>query len=132
LAIWKFSKNTTWSKVLNIYASVRSEAFGSGQDHPDIALAMGLVMPLQYTGDDLEAMLNDRIKQADAQRLALPLANVQKPIHALCGFTDVTHEDRTTLDGGRYKEDVFDSILRHTRFVPREVIGIAGVIYNIE
>ena len=131
LAIWKFSKSSTWRNALNIYASVRSEAFGSGHDHPDIALAMGLVMPLQYTKDDLEAMLNDRIKQADASRLARPLAECQKPIHALCGFADVTHEDRSTLDGGRYREDVFDSILRHTRFVPREVIGIGGAIYNI-
>ena len=131
LAIWKFSKNTTWTKVLNIYASVRSEAFGSGHDHPDIALAMGLVAPLQYTRDDLEAMLNDRIKQADPSRLACPLADVQKPIYALCGFSAVTHEDRATQDGGRFSEDVFDSLLRHTRFVPREVIGIGGAIYNI-
>lgn len=131
LAIWKFSKSTTWSRVLNIYASVRSEAFGSGQDHPDVALAMGLVMSLSYSHDDLEAMLNDRIRQADPSRLACPLADVRKPIHALCGFTDVTHENRNALDGGRYTEDVFDAILRHTRRVPREVIGIGGAIYAI-
>ena len=131
LAIWKFSKSSTWSRVLNIYASVRSEAFGSGQDHPDVALAMGLVMQLQYGRDDLEAMLNDRIRQADPLRLALPLTDGIKPIHALCGFSNVTHEDRISLDGGRYSENIFDSILRHTRFVPREVIAIGGAIYEI-
>ena len=46
LAIWKFSKSSIWSRVLNIYATVRSEAVGAGQDHADMALAMGLVMPL--------------------------------------------------------------------------------------
>lgn len=131
LAVWKFSKSSIWSHVLNIYASVRSEAFGSGQDHPDIALAMGLVMPLAYSRDDLEAMLNDRIKQADASQLTLPLQEGQKPVYALCGFSDVTHDNRDAHDGGRYTEDVFDSILRHTRFVPREVIGIGGAIYAI-
>ena len=131
LAIWKFSKSSIWSHVLNINASVRSEAFGSGQDHPDVALAMGLVMPLLYSRDDLEAMLNDRIGQADPSRLASPLNDGRKPIHALCGFSDVTHDDRNTLDGGRYTEDVFDSLLRHTRLVPREVIGIGGAIYDI-
>lgn len=131
LAIWKFSKSTTWSHVLNIYASVRSEAFGSDQDHADVALAMGLVMPLVYSRDDLEAMLNDRIRQADASRLAYPLPEGQKPVHALCGFSEVTHEDRNTLGGGRYTEDAFDAILRHSRYVPREIIGIGGAIYGI-
>lgn len=131
LAIWKFSKISTWKQVLNIYASVRSEAFGSGLDHPDTALAMGLVLPLAYTRDDLEAMLNDRIKQADPDRLVLPLAQSLKPVHALCGFSHVRHDDRSALDGGRYEENVFDSLLRHTRLVPREVIGIGGAIYNI-
>jgi hypothetical protein len=131
LAIWKFSKNSTWGNVLNIYASVRSEAFGAGNDHPDIALAMGLVMPLQYTRDELEAMLNDRIKQVAPDKLASPLAGGVRPFHALCGFAEVVHEDRPTPDGGRYKEDVFDSVLRHTRFVPREVIAIAGAIHDI-
>jgi len=131
LAIWKFSKSSIWSHMLNIYASVRSEAFGSGQDHPDVALAMGLVIPLLYSRDDLEAMLNDRIRQADASRLARALIDGRKPIHALCGFSVVTHEDRSTPDGGRYTEDVFDSILRHTRLVPREIIGIGGAIFDI-
>lgn len=131
LAVWKFSKNTLWGPVLNIYASVRSEAFGSGQDHPDVAQAMGLVMPLQYNRDELEAMLNDRIRQVDASRLARPLHELAKPIHALCGFDTVIHENRNSLDGGPYKEDVFDSILRHTRRVPREVIGIGGAIHEI-
>ena len=131
LAIWKFSKSSTWSRVLNIYATVRSEAFGTGQDHADVALAMGLVMPLLYSRDDLEAMLSDRIRQADPLRLASPISDHVKPIHALCGFSGVTHEDRAALDGGRYTEDVFDSILRHTRMVPREVIGIGGAIYDI-
>ena len=131
LAIWKFSKSSIWSPLLNIYASVRSEAFGSGQDHPDVALAMGLVMPLLYSRDELEAMLNDRIRHADADRLAQPLSEVRKPIHALCGFCDVTHEDRSTPDGGRFTEDVFDSLLRHTRRVPREVIAMGGAVYDI-
>lgn len=131
LAIWKLSKISTWKQVLNIYASVRSEAFGSGLDHPDTALAMGLVLPLAYTRDDLEAMLNDRIKQADPDRLAQPLIGSLKPIYALCGFSDVRHDDRSALDGGPYEEGVFDSLLRHTRLVPREVIGIGGAIYNI-
>ena len=131
LAIWKFSKSSIWSPVLNIYASVRSEAFGSGQDHPDVPLAMGLVMPLLYSRDELEAMLNDRIRLADSGRLAHALGAMRKPIHALCGFTDVTHEDRSTPHGGRYTEDVFDSVLRHTRRVPREVIAIGGAIYDI-
>jgi hypothetical protein len=131
LAVWKFSKSTTWSHVLNIYASVRSEAFGSGQDHPDVALAMGLVMPLLYSRDDLEAMLNDRIRQADASRLGLPLLDGQKPVHALCGFSEVTHDNRSSPGGGPYIEDVFDSILRHSRLVPREVISIGGAIYDI-
>lgn len=131
VAIWKFSKNTLWSPVLSIFASVRSEAFGSGHDHPDVAQAMGLVMPLLYNRDELEAMLNDRIRQVDASRLARPLHEVAKPIHALCGFDIVTHENRDSLDGGPYMEDVFDSILRHTRRVPREVIGIGGAIHEI-
>lgn len=131
LAIWKFSKSTAWSHVLNIYATVRSEAFGAEQDHPDIALAMGLVMPLLYNRDDLEAMLDDRVRQADAARLALPLIDGRKPVHALCGFNEVTHDDRGAFGGGRYTEGAFDAILRHTRFVPREVIGIGGAIYDI-
>ncbi len=131
LAIWKFSRSTIWSHVLNIYASVRSEAFGSGQDHPDVSLAMGLVLSLLYSRDELEAMLNDRIRLADPSCLAVPFKDGIKPVHALCGFRDVIHEDRNTLDGGRYAEDVFDSILRHTRRVPREVIGIGGAIYAV-
>ncbi len=132
LAIWKFSKSTVWGPVLNIYASVRSEAFGSGQDHADIALAMGLVMPLRYQRDDLEAMLEDRIRLADAPWLQRALQDGVKPVHALCGFNDVKHDNRATLEGGRYIEDVFDSILRHTRRVPREVIGIGGAIFANE
>lgn len=129
LAIWKFSKSSNFSQLLNIYATVRSEAFGSDQDHPDIALAMGLVMPLQYDALALKAMLCDRIRQADATRLSLSLGEGIDPVHALCGFGEVTHEDRDQERGGRYTEDVFKSILRHTRLVPREVIAIAGAIY---
>ena len=131
LAIWKFAKHTTWNRLINIYASVRSEAFGSGHDHPDIALAMDLTLPLHYSIVDLELMLNDRIRQAAPERLSVKLDSVSRPIYALCGFERVVHEDRATPEGGRYTEDIFDSILRHSRLVPREVIGIAGAIYGI-
>ena len=83
LAIWKFSKSTIWSGVLNIYASVRSEAFGSGHDHPDVSLAMGLAMSLQYTPDELTSILNDKIRQADPSLFAQAQHDGIKPIHAL-------------------------------------------------
>lgn len=129
LAIWKFSKSSTLSHLLNIYATVRSEAFGSAQDHPDLALAMGLVMPLQYDAQALKAIVCDRIRQADPTRLSLPLVEGVDPVHALCGFGEVVHEDRDQERGGRYTEDIFRSMLRHTRLVPREVIAIAGAVY---
>jgi len=130
LAIWKFSKS---SQLVNIYATVRSEAFGSGDDHPDVSLAMGLVLPLRYSPEDLKAMLDDRILEADPSKLALPLVDAKdlRPIHALCGFQKVVHGDRKALDGGQYTEEVSDAILRHTRLVPREVISIAGAIYDM-
>ncbi len=130
LAIWKFSKS---SQLINIYATVRSEAFGSGDDHPDVSLAMGLVLPLRYSPEDLKAMLDDRIREADPSKLALPLVDAkgQRPIHALCGFQQVVHGDRKALDGGQYTEEVSDAILRHTRLVPREVIAIARLIYDM-
>jgi hypothetical protein len=131
LAIWKFSKNTIWSGVLNIYASVRSEAFGSGHDHPDVSLAMGLAMSLQYAPAELESILNDKIRQADPVLFAQPLQDGVKPVHALCGFEKVVHDNRSTLDGKPYEEDIFVSILRHTRQVPREVVAIGGAIYAI-
>ena len=132
LAIWKFSKSTTWSHLLTIYASVRSEAFGSGHDHPDVSLAMGLVMSLRYSRDDLEAILSDRIRLADPARLTCALKDGLKPVEALCGFHEVRHENRAALNGTRYVEDIFDSILRHTRCVPREVIAIGGAIYDLQ
>lgn len=132
LAIWRFAKGSIWNRVLYIYASVRSEAFGPGQDHPDIASAMALVMPLQYGHDALEGILNDRIAEADPERLAYPVKDGVRPIGALCGFTEVVHENRSGVDGGFFREDVFDAILRHTRLVPREVIAIGNAIYNIK
>jgi len=132
LAIWKFSKSTTWSHLLNIYASVRSEAFGSGQDHPDVSVAMGLVMSLRYSRDDLESILNDRIRLADPERLECALTDGEKPVYALCGIREVIHDNRSTMSGARYVEDIFDSILRHTRRVPREVIAIGGAVYDIQ
>ncbi len=131
IAMWKLSKNTIWSGVLNIYASVRSEAFGSGHDHRDVSLAMGLAMSLQYTPDQLEAILNDKIRQADPELFAQARRDGVKPIHALCGFKTVVHDNRSTLDGHPYEEDVFVSILRHTRQVPREVVAIGGSIHGI-
>lgn len=130
LAIWKFAKNSGLSRMLSIYASVRSEAFGTGEDHADIDKAMGLVLTLRYSRDDLEAMMNDRIAQAEPARLMLALKDCSKPIQALCGFARVTHHNRFDLAGGSYSEDVFDSILRHTRMIPREVIGMGGAIYE--
>ncbi len=131
LAIWKFSKSSNFSQMLNIYATVRSEAFGSEHDHADMALAMGLVMPLQYDAGALKAMLCDRIRKAHPGRLTSPLTEGVDPVHSLCGLSEVTHEDRDQVRGGRYTEDVFKSILRHTRMVPREVIAIAGAIYEM-
>ncbi len=131
LAIWKFSKNTFWSSTLNIYASVRSEAFGSGQDHPDIALALGLAMPLHYSRDDLKAILGAKILAADIPWLKDAIANGQEPIHALCGFSDVSHDKRRGPDGVAIVEGVFDSILRHTRMIPREVVAIGAAIYAL-
>lgn len=132
LAIWKFSKSTTWSHLLNIYASVRSEAFGSGHDHPDVSLAMGLVMSLRYSRNDLECILSDRIRLADPTRLTCTLTDGVEPVYALCGIHEVRHDNRSTLSGARYVECIFDSILRHTRRVPREVIAIGGAIYEIQ
>ena len=126
LAIWIFSKKSEWSKMLNIYASVRSEAFGSGHDHPDVQMAMGFVIKLFYNRDELEAMLDDRIRQADPAMLALPLTESVKPVESLCGFSKVQHDERSMPEGGIYCEGIFDSILRHTRLVPREVIGISS------
>lgn len=131
LAIWKFSKSTTWSHRLNIYASVRSEAFGSGHDHPNVSVAMGLVMSLRYSRDDLESILNDRIRLADPQRLECALTDGEKPVYALCGIREVIHDNRSAFSSTRYVEDIFDSILRHTRRIPREVIAIAGAVYDI-
>lgn len=132
LAIWKFSKSTNWSHLLNIYASVRSEAFGSGHDHPDVSVAMGLVMSLRYSRDDLESILSDRIRLADPQRLECALTVGERPVYALCGIREVVHDNRSALSGARYVEDIFDSILRHTRRVPREIIAIGGAIYDIQ
>jgi hypothetical protein len=80
---------------------------------------MGLVMPWRCSRHDLEAMLSDRIRQADPSWLVRPLTDSPKPLHASCGFRDVAHEDRVALDGGRSSKDVFDAIVRHTRIVPR-------------
>ncbi|WP_374663759.1 hypothetical protein [Ramlibacter sp.] len=131
LAIWKFAKAAMWSDTLLIYATVRSEAFGTADEHPDVSLAMGLVLSLRYSASDLRAMLFDRIRRADASRLAKPLAEAMDPLEALCGFSQVVHDDRQAVEGGPYVETVFDSILRHTRRVPREVIGLAAAIYGI-
>lgn len=131
LAIWKFSKTSTWGRLLNIYATVRSEAFGSGHDHPDIGLAMGLVLSLRYTRDQLAAMLDDRIRAADPSRLAMQLGEASSPLEALCGFGRIVHDDRKTVTGERFIESVFDGIVRHTRLVPREVVAIGGAIYGI-
>jgi len=132
LAIWKFARNTLWSSVLAIYASVRSEAFGTGQDHPDVPLAMGLVLALRYSRGDLKAMLEDRIRQADPTMLALPLDEAVDPIEALCGFAHYFHDDRYSPSGsGVFREPVLDSILRHTRMAPREVVGMGGAIYEL-
>ena len=76
-------------------------------------------------------MLNDRIRNADDSRLTAKIVEGVKPVHALCGFGQVTHGDRFGTAGGAYTEDVFDAILRHTRLVPREVIGIGGAIYDL-
>lgn len=128
LAIWKFAKSSAWSRTLNIYATVRSEAFGSGHDHPDISQALGLAIPLTYGDAELEAMVNDRIRQADPAAFALPLTGTTTPLQALCGFETVVHEDRKCGDDGRFTESIFDSILRHTRRVPRELVAIVGAI----
>lgn len=132
LAIWKFAKNSVWSRSLNIYATVRSEAFGSGQDHADVGLALGLALTLKYSREQLEAMLNDRIRQADPARLSVPLDKAESPLHALCGFAHAVHEDRKDPNGQRWTESVFEAIVRHTRQVPRELIRLAGAIYDIE
>ena len=49
----------------------------------------------------------------------------------LCGFEKVVHDNRSALDGRPYAEEVFASILRHTRQVPREVVAIGGAIFGI-
>jgi hypothetical protein len=131
MAIWKFSKTNPWSRLLNIYASVRSEAFGSEEDHPNIKMAESLVMPLQYTRQDLESILNDRIALAEPRRLVMPIDVASSPLEALCGFSQVVHHDRTNLGGSNYCESIFDAILRHTREIPRELIAMASAVYNI-
>lgn len=132
LAIWRFAKGSTWSRSLNIYATVRSDAFGSGHDHPDLAQALGLAMPLSYSDADLAGMVYDRIAQADAAGLARPLDSSETPLGALCGFESAIHEDRRAIGGGPLGEAILASVLRHSRRVPREVVAIVGAIYHSE
>jgi hypothetical protein len=124
------AKVGAWSRTLNIYASVRSEAFGSGADHPDMAQALGLAMPLGDSEDEPPKMVADRIRQADPAGLAVPDLVGTDPLHALCGFASVVHADRHDPEGVPYQETTFASILRHTRRIPRELIAIAGATYH--
>ena len=82
VSIWKFSKTNPWSRLLNIYTSVRSEAFGSEDDHPNIKMAESLVMSLQYTRNDLEMIVNDRIALANPSNLMMPTKEASTPLEA--------------------------------------------------
>ena len=127
LAIWKLRKGGPLTDVLHIFASVRSEAV-SQRVHADLQHALGLAIYLHYDREMLKKMFVNLCALTDKQYLAKPELHDADPAQAFLGITEITHQDRHTPTGVRQQEPVLDALIRHTRCVPRELVGIGRKI----
>jgi hypothetical protein len=53
------------------------------------------------------------------------------PVKAFLGFERFAHQDRRNADGTAQIEDAVEALIRHTRLVPRELIGIGKQISQL-
>ena len=130
IAIWKLQKGGVLNDALNVYASVRSEAF-AGRRHGDLEQALGLAIELRYDKTMLKNLFCSLINLTDESKLIANTNPTTDPIAALCGFTKYTHSDRRYPDGQAIEELVIEACLRHTRLVPRDIVAIGKAIVSI-
>jgi hypothetical protein len=115
------------ARKLNVFSSLRAEAVFAAT-HPQALQARSHIIPIRYSRDDLLAIFAWHVDLMPVERLALPDAesSQQKLVGLeLIPHTYVKREDKPIL------EDLFDLLLRHTDFSPRELVVLGGAVARI-
>lgn len=127
LAVRRLDRSGTLP-ALQIYATIRGEALASTND-PDASKAKGLTITLDYDPATLKAIFVHRIRKTyEIEQEDVSNFSDSELISKFCGQHAYTHPDRIDAFGNQVDEPIFDSILRHTRRVPRELISIGSAI----
>jgi hypothetical protein len=130
IAISKLRKGGQLKHVLRIFCSVRSEAFDNGNDDAALQQAYDHVVRISYTKDQLCEILQDRMAKLLFGKDAKLERTSADPLVSFCGFSTIVHNNRIDSKGEPYSETLFESIVRHTRWVPRELIEIGKAILS--
>ena len=127
LAIRRLARSGT-VPALQIYATIRGEALASA-NNPDVRKAKSLTITLDYDPATLKAIFVHRIRKTyEIEKEDVSKFTDSELISKFCGQLAYTHPDRIDAFGDQVNEPIFDSILRHTRRVPRELISIGSAI----
>lgn len=130
-AIWKMQKGGALKDELNIYASVRSEAISYERVHPDLQHVSDLMLRLRYDKVMLEELFKGQIELTDKSNLTQPeMPTNTGAMKAFVGFDEYAHTDKQSQNGVVI-EKLFDAIVRHTRYVPRDLIVIGKEINDM-
>lgn len=106
------------NKHLKVYAAIRTEAFSRRRGNALQDLEYASI--IEYSKDELREIFELNINHVPKQKLAKPDAN--DPFERLLGLTHIPHPIVKDKDGQPLSEHIFEYVLRHTFWRPRELM----------
>lgn len=115
------------ARKLNVFSTLRAEAIFASQ-HPLALQARSHIIPIKYSRDDLLSIFSWHINLMPEERLVAP--NEALPKNKFIGPDPIPHS-YVKHSNKPASEDIFDLILRHTDFSPRELIVLGGQVARL-
>ena len=122
LAIREIARQTSG---LHIYTSLRAEALNDLKD-PTAVQAKDHCVPLIYQKSSLRRMLEANINLYDASELADQ--DAEDPIRRWIGVDRIQHQYVNNPAGSNEEEDLFDFLVRHSLYSPRDLMILGAEI----
>lgn len=125
---------------LIIFASIRSEAWDI-RLHDELGKCKEICQFLHYDYDNLLEIFRQNVQLSPDEKLAAKVDKAKSPVAAFFGRECYEHPQKYLVtpsahsDGLRYEEPIFDAIIRHTLWTPRQLMDLCGELmdkYTVE
>lgn len=116
-----------YSRLIRVHATIKTEVYGLEARSELFQQALDLALKLNYTYEQLRDIFEKNAKKSSSSGSIADGAN-DNEISRFVGLSTISHHTVIDENGQPRSEDIFDYIVRHTLYRPRNLMEIGGAI----